>query len=144
MFILHEIDGGTFSDAIKKFNNLVPEWPQLSQNHLEDGHWWLVYDVDNDGPPVAFAGLVEFSPFRNVGYLKRCLVLPDFHGHGLQYRLMLARELKAKQLGWTMLVSECGAGNSYSASNFLKAGFERIDPEQRWAKPDDQYFAKII
>lgn len=144
MFVIHEIDGGTFSDDIQKFNKLVAEWPPLSQNHLEDGHWWLVYDVDNDGPPVAFAGMVEMLPFRGCGYLKRCFVKPDFHGHGLQYRLMLARELKAKQLGWTMLVSECNAENKWSASNFLKAGYERIEPEQFWAKRDDQYFAKMI
>jgi GNAT superfamily N-acetyltransferase len=144
MFILHEIDGGTFSDTIESFNKLVLEWPPLSQNHLDDGYWWLVFDVDNDGPPVAFAGMVEMLPFRNVGYLKRCLVKPDFVGHGIQYRLMLARILKAKQLGWTMLASECAADNSWSASNFLKAGFQRIDPEQKWGRPTDQYFARAL
>lgn len=140
-YIIHEVDGVIFADEIIRFNAMVEDWPKLQPRHFESGYWWVAY---LDEILVAFAGMVPFEPFPNVGYLKRCYVCPDHHGHGLQYRLMLARILKSKQLGWNMLVSECSAENRWSAGNFLKAGFSRVDPEQRWARPTDQYFAKMI
>lgn len=127
---IREIPGTEFSDTLHKLNRAVPEWPALQERHIDSGYWWLVL---HGAEVVAFAGLTPMTPFPDVGYLKRCYVMPDHHGHGLQYRLMMARELKAKQLGWSMLVAECSESNIYSSSNFRKAGFERTDPEQPWA-----------
>lgn len=127
--MITEVDGLAFADIIFHLNSLVLEWPELQPRHYKDGHWWLAYLEDK---PVAFAGLVPFLP--NIGYLKRCLVMPGHNGHGLQFRLMKARELKAKQLGWTHIVSDCREDNHYSAGNFLKAGFEQFEPEQLWEK----------
>jgi GNAT superfamily N-acetyltransferase len=137
---IHEVDGVTFSDTINAFNRLVPEWPLLQQRHFTRGYWWLAYLEET---PVAFAGLVPFEPLPNIGYLKRCYVNPDHHGHGLQFRLMEARESKAKQLGWTHLVSECRVNNKYSIANFAKAGFIRCKPEQPWER-DSVYWVKAI
>jgi GNAT superfamily N-acetyltransferase len=137
---IHEVDGVTFSDRINTFNKLVPEWPVLQQRHFTKGYWWLVYLNEK---PVAFAGLVPFEPLPNIGYLKRCYVYPDHHGHGLQFRLMMARELKAKQLGWTHLVSECRVNNKHSSANFIKAGFIQCEPEQPWER-DSVYWVKAI
>ncbi len=138
---IHEVDGILNQDVIERFNSLVPAtFPLLKLHHLELGYWWLAY---HDEIPVAFAGMVPFDPFPSVGYFKRCYVLPNHHGHGLQYRLMMARELKARQLGWTMLVSECHASNEHSANNFRRAGFERADPEQPWAR-DSVYWLKHL
>jgi L-amino acid N-acyltransferase YncA len=86
---------------------------------------------------------VPFEPFPNIGYLKRCYVNPDHHGHGLQFRLMVARETKAKQLGWTHLVSECRVNNKHSIANFTKAGFIQCEPEQPWER-DSVYWVKAI
>lgn len=135
---IQEVDGLTFASELIRFNSLIPEWPQLLKRHFENGHWWLAYLEDK---PVAFAGLVPFLP--NIGYLKRCLVLPGHHGHGLQFRLMKARELKAKQLGWTHLVSDCRADNHYSAKNFRKAGFEQFEPEQPWERHSIYWIKKL-
>lgn len=140
MYTLHEVDGLTFADILNYFNAMVDDWPPLQERHFLNGHWWIAYLEDE---PVAFAGLVPFEPFQNVGYCKRCYVKPDHHGHGLQFRLLKARELKAKQLGWTMLVSECSSNNLWSASNFTKAGFSRTEPEQPWAM-NAIYFMKMI
>jgi GNAT superfamily N-acetyltransferase len=137
---LQEVDGVTFSETIKAFNKLVPEWPVLQQRHFTKGYWWLAYQEER---PVAFAGLVPFEPLPNIGYLKRCYVNPDHHGHGLQFRLMVARELKAKRLGWTHLVSECRVNNKYSTANFIKAGFIQCEPEQPWER-DSVYWVKTI
>ena len=137
---IHEVDGVTFSDTINAFNKLVPEWPVLQPRHFSRGYWWLAYLGEN---PVAFAGLVPFEPLPNIGYLKRCYVNPDHHGHGLQFGLMVARETKAKQLGWTHLVSECRVNNKHSIANFTKAGFIQCEPEQPWER-DSVYWVKAI
>lgn len=130
MYSLTEVDGVANADVLHQFNSLIDEWPPLRANHITDGYWWIAYLEDE---PVAFAGIVPFEPFPNVAYLKRCLVKPDHHGHGLQFRMLMARELKARQLGWTTLVSECRDDNLWSAANFRKAGFSRCEPEQSWA-----------
>jgi GNAT superfamily N-acetyltransferase len=140
MYSLHEVDGGSHADTLHQFNAQIEEWPPLSQKHIFNGHWWISYLEDE---PVAFAGLVPFEPFVGVGYLKRCFVKPDHHGHGLQFRMLMAREIKAKHLGWTMLVSECSNDNLWSAANFRKAGYQQTEPEQPWAK-DSIYWVKHL
>jgi GNAT superfamily N-acetyltransferase len=137
---IHEVNGVTFAETINAFNKLVPEWPELQPRHFTNGYWWFAY---LDDKPIAFAGLVPFAPFPDIGYLKRCYVMPDHHGHGLQVRLMCAREVKARQLGWTHLVSECRVENKFSAANFLKAGFELCEPEQPWEK-NSVYWVKRL
>ena len=140
MYSLMEVDGVANADILHQFNSLIEEWPPLKPNHITDGYWWISYLEDE---PVAFAGLVPMEPFENVGYLKRCLVKPDHHGHGLQFRMLMARELKAKQLGWTTLVSECREDNFWSSSNFRKAGYSQVNPEQEWAK-DSIFWVKYL
>jgi GNAT superfamily N-acetyltransferase len=142
-YIAHEVDA-TYPEIVeilRRFNSLVPEWPLLEERHFSNGFWWIIYNGDD---PVAFAGLTPMHPFIGYGYLKRCYVAPDHHGHGLQFRLMMARELKARQIGWTHLISEHGGDNSFSAANFRKAGFEPTDPEQRWGVPGSIYWVKRL
>jgi len=138
MYEISEVDGVEWQETLADLNARSPDiFPPLQPRHFSDGYWWIAFLNDD---PVAFAGLVPFEPFPNVGYLKRCYVAPDHHGHGLQYRLMAMRELCARQLGWTLLVSECRADNSYSAANFRKAGFSLCEPEQRWADQDNSLY----
>ena len=142
MYEIHEIDGIAHRHAIEYLNSLEPEiFPALTVRHLQDGFWWLVYLGDD---PVGFAGMVEFVPFPNVYYLKRCYLKPSARGHNLQYRLMVARISKAKNIGCKMLVSECLESNSFSARNFARAGFERIEPEQRWGAEGSVYWVKVL
>jgi GNAT superfamily N-acetyltransferase len=129
--------------TIHRLNRMAPDiFPELEPRHL-DGVWWFAY---LDGEVVAFAGMVPNDPYDRfgVGYLKRAYVLPDHRGHGLQLRLLFAREAKAKQLGWTMLVSECGALNGPSARSFVRAGFSQCFPEQPWAGSQALYWVKIL
>jgi RimJ/RimL family protein N-acetyltransferase len=139
MYEIHEVDGVEFSYTIDALNRLDPYFPELQERHIVSGYWWLVY---LGREPVGFAGMVPMEPFPGVGYFKRCLVKPGHYG-GIQLRAMAARDLKARQLGWTMLVSECHASNSRSAANFLKFGFEQFEPEQPWAK-DSIFFKKTL
>jgi hypothetical protein len=61
----------------------------------------------------------------------------------LQFRLMCVRETKARQLGFTHLVSECLEENTYSAANFRRSGFVQTFPEQPWAK-DSIFWIKTL
>lgn len=132
MYRVREVDGCEYAETIRRLNGMAPEtFPPLTDNHLENGFWWLVDKADD--VPVAFAGMVPFEPFPNIGYLKRAFVLPDHRGGGLQSRLIMARECKARQLGWTHLVSECSASNTHSATNFARSGYSICEPEQPWA-----------
>ena len=141
LYSIHEVDGIAFADEILRFNKMVLEWPRLETRHFTDGFWWLAYLKEE---AIAFAGLAPLEPFSGYGYLKRCYVSPNHHGHGLQFRMMMARELKARQLGWTHLVSECAQNNTHSIANFQKAGFERCDPEQKWGASNSVYFIKSL
>ena len=141
MYEIFEVNGVHLSYTIDALNRLDPYFPELEERHIVDGYWWLAY---LDKEPVAFAGMVEFlPPPAKVGYFKRCLVKPGHYGRGIQYRMMQARLLKAKQLGWTMLVSECRTDNERSANNFRRAGFDEFEPEQKWAQ-DSIFFKKTL
>lgn len=142
MYQIQEVDGITFGDTIHWFNSLAPEcFPALQDHHLEKGFWWL---VRHNTFPVAFAGMVPFEPFPNVGYLKRAFVMAEHRGNGLQASLMRHREDKARRIGWTTLVSECAASNVHSARNFAAAGFEQVEPEQRWGAANSLYWRKAL
>jgi GNAT superfamily N-acetyltransferase len=131
-------------EQICRFNSMAPDtFPALQDRHFERGHWWLAYPL-GQSEPVAFAGMVPFEPFPLVGYLKRAFVLPAARGHRLQLRLLEEREAKARQLGWTLLVSECGPDNRASAANFAKAAFQTFEPEQRWGAPNSLYWKKDL
>lgn len=130
------------AETIDRLNSLAPEtFPPLQARHYEHGHWWFAFC---GAELVGFAGLVPMTPFKSTGYLKRAFVLHEHRGHGLQHQFLLLREAKAKQLGWTLLVSECSAYNGPSARSFEKAGYSRCEPEQRWGALNSVYWAKEI
>jgi GNAT superfamily N-acetyltransferase len=140
-FRILEVDATYPDDAhtIRHFNAMVPEFPALSDHHLQRGHWWL---IQAEFAPVGFAGMVEFLPGGVVAYLKRCYILPEARGHKLQLQTLALREVKARRLGYKQLVSE--TTNIQSAGNFIKAGFEPFEPEQRWGPEGSMYFTKTL
>ena len=139
MYEISEVDGILNRDAIERLNGLEPTFPPLVSRHLTDGFWWLAYHPIG---VVAFAGMVPFG-IPGIGYLKRCYIAPAHRGHGLQYRLMTARIMKAQQLGWASLVSDCHEDNEHSANNFRRAGFTQIFPDQPWY-PNSLFWAKSL
>jgi GNAT superfamily N-acetyltransferase len=143
MYRIIEIDGTDPHDAnlIRQFNEMVPEWPALSDNHLQRGYWWVIYADFGAGRGAGFAGMVPMDPFP-AGYLKRCFIHPEHRGNGLQIRCLSVREDKAKKLGWKQLVSE--TTSVQSAGNFIKAGYSPCEPEQKWGAEGSMYFTKTL
>lgn len=143
MYRIREVDGGDddIAEIVRDFNKRSEvEFPELTDEELEGGYWWLAYHKSN---PVAFAGMVQSSQWHNVGYFKRAGVLPKHRGHGLQIRLMRVREQKAKKLGWSHLVSEC-TETAFSANNFIRAGFKIYQPQRPWAFKNSIYWIKTL
>ncbi len=141
---IEEVDGSDPNVAaiLHRFNAMAPEiFPVLENRHLENGFWFLALDGTE---VVAFAGMVPMEPFDGVMYIKRCFVAPEARHRGLQLLLLTNREERARRLGMKMLVSECGPNNHASASSFRKAQFEIINPEQKWAGPNDLYWRKVL
>ena len=145
MYTIEEVDGIEEEATIRRMNGLCPDiFPELEPHHIEDGYWWLTYH-NEIREPVAFAGMVSMSPFANVCYFKRCLVLPDHVGHGLQLRMLFTREVRARDLGYEQLISECSE-HSHSNLNFRRANWEQVAPEQPWQpnNPGTVYWSKTL
>ncbi|WFU85410.1 GNAT family N-acetyltransferase [Bradyrhizobium sp. CIAT3101] len=104
------------------------------------GAWWLVYQGDD---AVAFAGAVPSTYARNSGYFSRVGVLQRHWGRGLQLRLMRAVEARGRRIGWNGIVSDT-TDNSFSANNFIRAGYRLYEPEVPWAWPHTLYWRRSL
>ena len=106
------------------------------------GHWWLVRDEETK-LNVAFAGLTHSAFWLNTGYLKRVGVLREARGHGLQKRLLLVRERRARKNGWTCMTTDT-TDNPPSANSLISGGYKIFEPSHRWAFPHSIYWKKDI
>ena len=104
------------------------------------GVWWLAHCGDD---PVAFAGVLPSTHARNCGYFSRVGVLPQHWGRGLQLRLMRAVEARSRRIGWNSIVSDT-TNNSFSANNFIKAGYRLFEPEVPWAWSHTLYWRRSL
>jgi len=104
------------------------------------GVWWLAHRGDD---PVAFAGVLPSTHARNCGYFSRVGVLPQHWGRGLQLRLMRAVEARSRRIGWNSIVSDT-TNNSFSANNFIKAGYRLFEPEVPWAWSHTLYWRRSL
>lgn len=107
---------------------------------FDQGYWWLAF---NEARPVAFSGLVPSTRAYNAGYFCRVGVLKRHRGHALQLRLMRALESRARQVGWSSVVSDTTA-NLASANNFIRAGYRLYQPLSPWSYPNTLYWRKSI
>ena len=126
-FTIHKLHDITFRDAAP------PVAPQF-------GSWWLAY-CDEDA--VGFAGVAKAYTSVDAGYLNRSGVVEDHRGHGLQVRMLRARERYAKRQGWTMLITDT-TDNVASANSLIKAGYKLYTPKWPWAFPHSLYWKKDL
>lgn len=143
-YVIEEVDAPASAEIIHFFNGLASDiFPPLTERHLTAGHWWLAFF--GRSKVVGFAGLVPFfDDADGVGYLKRAYVLPEHRGQGLQVQFIHLRVRKAKDLDWTLLVTETSGDNLPSQRSMKRAGFETFIPEQSWGRPGSIYFKKRL
>ena len=137
------VSGAIYAPTIRELNSLEPSFPPLADHHLNFGLWWIV--TAPNGTVAGFAGLVEFTPFHEIGYLKRGFIKPEHRGHRLQADLINRRIEKARFIGMHALVTDCAADAIASQKNLIRCGFVETVPEQRWTRrEDDVYFVKRL
>ncbi|MDN4986667.1 GNAT family N-acetyltransferase [Bradyrhizobium sp. WYCCWR 13022] len=107
---------------------------------FELGAWWLAHQCDN---AVAFTGVVPSTYARNCGSFSRVGVLQRHRGWGLQLRLMRAVEARGRRMRWNGIVSDT-TDNSFSANNFIRAGYRLYEPEAPWARPHMLYWRRSL
>lgn len=113
----------------------------LDRPTTDHGHWWVGYDGDE---PVCFAGLWPSTNWPDeAGYLARAGVLPLYRGHGLQRRMILVRERKARALGWKFIVTDT-CENPHSSNNLIRLGYKMFLPPKLWGPDGSSYWRKEL
>ena len=141
MYRIREVNGrdDDIADTLAELHQLtffnsapVPEF--------DWGHWWFAY---HGGLPIAFAGLVPSTHVKDAGYFCRVGVLSEYCGQALQLRFMRVVESRARNNGWSLVVSDT-TDNLVSANNFIRAGYQLYQPEYPWAWRYSLYWRKIL
>lgn len=101
------------------------------------GWWWILYDRNKY--PAGFAGLVPSSRWIDCGYLSRAGILSYHRGKGLQKRLIRARVIKARKLGYEYLFSDTH-DNVPSVNNLIACGFKLYEPRTPYGAEKTLYW----
>jgi RimJ/RimL family protein N-acetyltransferase len=104
--------------------------------------WWLA--KNEQGGPVGFAGLYVENYDHGVASLCRAGVVEEARGHGLQKRLIKARQDFAFKIGMKRLITYTHVANIPSINNLIASGFKLYDPPKHWAEDDFLYWEKEL
>jgi GNAT superfamily N-acetyltransferase len=119
------------TSALDKIEIKVFEYDKeyLYDKAFPDTHWWL---VEHEGTPVGFAGLrFPISESKDAAWLTRSGVIKKHRGHGLQKRLLRARETWARKAGATEMWTYTASDNTPSNNSLISAGYKLWVPS-RW------------
>lgn len=108
---------------------------------MPDAYWWLAVEGRK---PIGFCSM---TPYKELGcmFLSLAGVVPGFRGHGLQRRMIRAREKKGKTVEWVKrFVSYTSNDNIWSANNLIRCGYLLYTPPHEWGIKDAYYFQKKI
>ena len=96
-----------------------------------------------DGPTaVGFCSVYALSKENGV-FMARSGLFSSARGHGLQVRMLRARERWARGAGHEFAVTYTSYDNHPSIVNLLRCGYQFYDPENPWAG-DVHYFYKAL
>ena len=107
--------------------------------YAEESVCWVAYYGET---AVGFAMLSLLD--NKVAYLTRSGVLSEFRGYGLQRRLIRAREMLARKLNFTKIITYTKIYNINSINNLQKCGYWLYEPEQEYADVDCIYWYKDL
>jgi GNAT superfamily N-acetyltransferase len=110
---------------------------------LENSIWWVVW---SGREPVGYAGLRVCDRRQNkgLGFLSRAGVLREHRGHGLQRRLIRAREAEARALGLNELVTYVAMWNCASLNSLASCGYRFYRPATKWGGKESLYLRKRL
>ena len=105
--------------------------------------WWT---AECDGKVVGYAGLRVCQAAENAGLAFLCRVGVDrgHRGHGLQKRLIRARERAARRAGVRQVVTYVVPWNEASANSLIACGYRLYRPASRWGGAGCVYFQKRL
>jgi hypothetical protein len=104
------------------------------------GNWWIAYQ---DNQPIGFAGIVPSARWSDVGYLCRSGVIFSARGRGTQKRLIRVRQIFAKKMGWSWLITDT-TDNPPSSNSLISCGFKLYDPSIPWGGKNTLYWRKKL
>ena len=136
---VREVDASDHEDTLKRLHDATFE--NCEKPALPDNFWWLAWDAQKE--PVAFASMRLSEVKANAGFLSRCGVLPEHRGHGLQRRLLRAREAKARRLGWKWIHTDT-TENPATSNSLIRCGYTLFEPKYPWGFKNSLYWRKRL
>ncbi len=130
---------GAELDVVERLQKLI--LPYDKPDCTSSGAWWLARD--ENGAPVAFAGIKQSVHWSDAMYLCRSGVLGRARGKGMQRRLIAVRERHARRLGKNWLISDT-TDNPASANSLIGAGFRMYEPSSPWGLKAACYWRKKL
>jgi GNAT superfamily N-acetyltransferase len=103
------------------------------------GYWWVAFDGKT---PVAFANLRPSIRSPDTGYLSMAGVLPKWRGKGLQRRMIKARVVFARELGWHTVITDTINDNAASMRSLISCGFKPFLPQVLWGDGHAVYWTR--
>lgn len=139
-YAIHQVNGEAHVASLSFLQGAC--FPDDTLLPTDDGSWW--WETTFAGEPVAFAAMsLIYDAEGTHAYLSRAGVVEAHRGHGLQRRLIDARERLARKLGCRSLVTTTFC-NPPSGNNLIKAGFALYDPEEPWGATGTNYWRKDL
>lgn len=103
------------------------------------GLWWIAFD---ESTPVGFICLKDVG--HSTIHLARAGVHSSYRGLRLYPRMVRAGLRYAKQLGFTISITDCTTWNYGSARGLMVVGYKPFWPAQPWGLPDSIYWTKDL
>lgn len=77
------------------------------------------------------AGLSE-EERQKVAHVESVAILPEYRGHGLQYRMMQMAETVARKKNYAYLLCTVHPENRFSRNNMVKMGFHSVVTKEKY------------
>lgn len=138
-FTVRRVDPAEYGKALARLQKQA--LPYDDPLDTTDGYWWIAWA--EDGRVAGFCALHPSQRWSDAAYLSRAGVVPHYQGHGLQKRLIKARERFARRLGYVWLVSDT-TDNPPSANSLISCGFKTYLPSTPYVASTTVYWRKRI
>lgn len=119
-------------------------FPDDDRVKVDGALWWIAWHGQS---AVGYAGMRICQNEHNKGlaFLCRVGVVREHRGHGLQRRMLRARESAARAMGVRELVTYCVPWNCASINSLASCGYKAYRPEHTsWGGSWSVYWRKKL